>query len=40
MNNGVSKIRHSYLLQVSLMVLCAAILSGCMPEIGKKKSNP
>ncbi|MBT3177680.1 MAG: type II secretion system secretin GspD [Desulfobacula sp.] len=39
MNNGVSKIRHSYLLQVSLMVLCAAILSGCMPEIGKKKAT-
>ncbi|MBU0464606.1 MAG: hypothetical protein KKE12_13565 [Proteobacteria bacterium] len=39
MNIGVSRIRHSYLLRVSLMVLCAAILSGCMPERGLKKTT-
>ena len=37
MDIGVSRIKHSYLLRLSLMVLCAAILSGCIPEIGLKK---
>ncbi|MBC8439035.1 MAG: type II secretion system secretin GspD [Deltaproteobacteria bacterium] len=37
MNMAVSRIRHSYLLRVSLMVLCVAILSGCVPGRGLKK---
>jgi general secretion pathway protein D len=39
MNMAVNRIRHSYLLLLSLMVLCAAILSGCMPERGLKKTT-
>jgi len=39
MNMGISRIKYSYLLRVSLMVLCVTVLSGCMSERGLKKTT-